>query len=62
MISDLDLLRSAKLVLDQHSKDALVHAARRADELLERGDVEDYEVWLAILAVLEPARAHLDQR
>jgi hypothetical protein len=40
MLSDLDILRSAKLVLDHHGEDALVYAARRADELLERGDVQ----------------------
>jgi hypothetical protein len=61
MVSDLDILRGAKLVLDHHGPDALTHAARRADALLERGDVQGYEVWLAILAVLESARAHLSE-
>ena len=61
MVTDLDVLRSAKLVLDHHGPDALIHAARRADTLLERGDVQGYEVWLAILAVLESARAHLSE-
>ena len=59
MLPELRTLRSAKLVLDHHGPDALTHAARRADELLERGDVEGYEIWLAILAVLELARVHL---
>ena len=59
MVSDLAILRSAKLVLDHHGPDALIHAARRADSLLERGDPQGYEVWLAILAVLESARVHL---
>jgi hypothetical protein len=59
MVSELDILRSAKAVLDHHGDDALVHATRRADQLLERGDVQGYELWLAILAVLESARAHL---
>jgi hypothetical protein len=61
MASELDILQSAKVVLDCHGPDALIHAARRADELLERGDVQGYEVWLAILAVLESARAHLSK-
>jgi hypothetical protein len=61
VVSDLDVLRSAKLVLDYHGPDALIHAARRADALLEQGDVQGYEVWLAILAVLESARAHLSR-
>jgi hypothetical protein len=57
--TELDILRGAKVVLDHHGPDALTHAARRADALLERGDVHGYEVWLAILAVLESARAHM---
>jgi hypothetical protein len=59
MVSELDILRGAKAVLDHHGEDALTHAARRADAMLERGDVQGYDVWLAILAVLESARAHL---
>jgi len=59
MAGDLHILRGAKVVLDHHGADALTHAARRADQLLERGDPQGYEVWLAILAVLESARAHL---
>ena len=59
MVSELDILRGAKAVLDHYGEDALIHAARRADQLLERGDVQGYELWLAILAVLESARAHL---
>ena len=61
MVTELDILRSARVVLDQHGADALIHAARRADELLERGDVQGYELWIAILAVLESARAHLSE-
>ena len=59
MADDLAVLRSAKVVLDHHGEDALVYAAKRADELLERGDPQGYEVWLAILGVLESARVHL---
>jgi len=59
MASDLDLLRGAKLVLDHHGEDALTYAVRRADALLERGDPQGYEVWSAILGLLEAARAHL---
>jgi hypothetical protein len=50
-----------KLVLDHHGEDALLYATKRADELLERGDPQGYEVWLAILTVIESARLHLGQ-
>jgi len=59
LVTDLEILRTARLVLDHHGRDALTHAAQHADELLERGDVRGYEIWPAILAVLESARAHL---
>ena len=48
MISDLDIYRSAKLLVDHHGQDASSHAARRADELLAAGDLEGQGVWLRI--------------
>ena len=39
MVSDLDILRSARVVLDHHRQNALIHAAKRADEMLERVNV-----------------------
>ena len=59
MLPELRIQHSAKLVIDHYGEDALIRAARRADELLERGDVQGYEVWLAILAVLDSASVHL---
>ena len=59
VVTELDILRGAKVVLDHHGPDALTHAARRADQLLERGDVQGYELWIAILAILESAKTHL---
>jgi hypothetical protein len=35
VISDLDIYRAAKLLIDQHGADAAVNAAGRADLLLE---------------------------
>jgi hypothetical protein len=57
MVSDVDLLRSAKVVLDQHGPDALIHWAQQADKVIAKGDVQGYEVWCAILALLASARA-----
>jgi hypothetical protein len=58
MISDLDLLRSAKVVLDQHGPDALIHCAQQADKMIAKDDVQGYEVWCAILALIESAKTH----
>ncbi len=48
MTSDLDIYRSAKLLIDQHGEDAARDAAMRADALLEAGDMEGRRVWLRI--------------
>ncbi len=53
MTSDLDIYRSAKLLIDQHGEDAARHAAKRADALLEAGDMEGKAVWLRILSVVK---------
>ena len=53
-IPDLDIYRSAKLLLDQHGADALIEAALWADELLDAGDLDGQRVWLRIrTAVLD---------
>ncbi len=44
MISDLDIWRSANLLVKQHGKDAPVHAAMRADAMLEAGDLDGLAV------------------
>ncbi len=57
MIPDLDIYRSAFLLVKQHREDAPIHAAMRADALLEAGDLDGYAVWKRILrAVAEPQR------
>ena len=48
MPSDLDILRSAKLLIDQHGSHASLEVALRADELLDLGDLDGQRVWMAI--------------
>jgi hypothetical protein len=38
MIPDRDIWRAANLLIREHKADAEIVAARRADEMLERGD------------------------
>ena len=40
MPADLDIFRSAKLLIDQCGQDALLEAALKADELLDAGDLD----------------------
>ncbi len=53
MIPDLDIFRTANLLIQQHGQDAPVHAAMRADELLEAGDLGGYGVWKRIIKAVE---------
>ncbi len=53
MIPDLDIYRSARVLVKQHGADAPIHAAMRADELLEAGDLEGVAVWKRILRAVE---------
>ena len=39
--------------MQQHGEDAPVHAAMRADELMEAGDMEGRAVWKMILKAIE---------
>ena len=58
MTPDLDIYRSANLLVKRHGEDALIEAAMRADAMLEAGDLDGYEVWRRVLkAVGELRRA-----
>ncbi len=53
MIPDLDIYRSAQVLVKRHGQDAPIHAAMRADELLEAGDLDGYAAWKRILQAVE---------
>ncbi len=53
MIPDLDIYRSANVLVKRHGPDAPIHAAMRADELLEAGDLDGGTVWKRILRAVE---------
>jgi hypothetical protein len=40
LIPDLDIYRAASVLIDQHGADALIEAAMRVDELLDKGDLD----------------------
>ncbi len=41
----------------EHGEDASIEAARRADALLEQGDMEGRAVWIRIIAVIKELEA-----
>ena len=49
MIPDLDIYRSANVLVKRHGEDAPIHAAMRADAMLDKGDLDGYAVWWRIL-------------
>ncbi len=49
MTSDLDIYRSAAVLVKCHGQDAPIHAAMRADAILDKGDLDGYAVWKRIL-------------
>ena len=62
MIPDLDIYRSAQVLVKRHGQNAPIHAAMRADELLEKNDLAGYAVWKRVLrAVGELQRAEPDR-
>jgi hypothetical protein len=48
MIPDRDIWKAVNLLIREHGADAEIVAARRANEMLERGDREGQLVWLRI--------------
>ena len=48
MISDLDIWRAANLLIRRHGPDAELEAARYADLMLDRCDLEGQSVWKRI--------------
>ena len=53
MTSDLDVYRSAKLLVDQHGGGAPLRAAVSAERCRKAGDGEGAAVWLRILKAAE---------
>ena len=53
MIPDLDIYRSANLIVKHHGDDAPIHAAMQADVMLDKGDLGGFAVWTRILRAVE---------
>ncbi len=53
MTSDLDIYRSANVLIKHHGQDAPIHAAMHADAMLDKGDLDGYAVWKRVLRAVE---------
>jgi hypothetical protein len=56
MISDRDIYRTANLMIRKHGSEAHIHAAIRADEFLDKGDLDGAAVWRRIVMAVEEMR------
>ena len=53
MILDLDIFRSAQVLVKKHGADAPIQAAMRADAMLDKGDLDRVAVWRRIIKAVE---------
>ncbi len=53
MIPNLDIYRSASVLVKKRGTDAPIHAAMRVDAMLDKGDLDGYAVWKRILRAVE---------
>ncbi len=53
LIPDLDIFRSANVLVKHHGEDAPIEAAMHADELLEAGELDGCAVFKRVLRAVE---------
>ncbi len=52
MIAELDIWRVAEQMRKLYGADAAIHAAMRADKLMDQGDIEGFQMWKQVVAAL----------
>lgn len=52
-MDEIDIWRTAKILIDAHGDNAWLEAARRADHCLEDGNPEGINVWKRVLRAVE---------
>ena len=53
MVSNLDIYRSANVLIRECGEDAAIEAAMRADAMLNKGDLDGCAVWKRIVRAVE---------
>ncbi len=56
MTTDLDIYCSTNVLLKHHGQDAPIHAAMRADAMLEKDNLDSSAVWKRILRAVGELR------
>jgi hypothetical protein len=52
-MEELDIWRTAKVLIDAHGEDAAMHAAMRADDALHDGIQDAVNVWTRVMRAIE---------
>ena len=53
MAADIDIYRSANVLIRKHGEDAAIEAAMRTDAMLDKGNLDGYAVWKRIVRAVE---------
>ncbi len=53
MPDEIDIYRSAKLLVDQHGEDAPIFAAQQADACLEAGNLDGKATWMRVIGAIK---------
>ncbi len=48
-VPEIDIYRTANLLIREHGDQASIEAAQRADAMLDKGDLDGKTVWLRVL-------------
>jgi hypothetical protein len=57
LMEEIDIWRSANLMIQQHGPNAIVEAAKRQIALLEKGDITGAAVWAQIALAIDKLMA-----
>ncbi len=53
MVEEIDIYRSATLLINRHGDEAAIFAAMQADACLEKGDLDGKVAWLTVIKAIE---------
>ncbi|MDX1486239.1 MAG: hypothetical protein R3229_17335 [Alphaproteobacteria bacterium] len=53
MTEDIDIYRSAHLLIKQHGDEAAIFAAMQADACIDRGDLNGKATWLKVIEAIK---------
>jgi len=57
LTAEIDIYRTANLLIQRHGEEPAIHAAMKADEMLKAGDMDGKAVWLQVGKAIEELQA-----